>query len=49
MPQKTRTTEKSCRNLATSALRMILLEISENGKFSNFLSLNKTKTPGQTS
>jgi hypothetical protein len=43
MPQETRTTAKSCRNLTISALRMMLPEMSKHRKFSNFFEFAKDK------
>ncbi len=43
-PRKLGQPQKSCRNLAISALRTILPEISENGKFSDFFELAKNKS-----
>jgi hypothetical protein len=40
-PRKLGQLQKSCRNLAISALRTILPEISVNGKFSNFFLVYK--------
>jgi hypothetical protein len=42
-PRKLGWPQKSCRNLAISALRMILPEMSENGKFSEFFEFAKDK------
>jgi hypothetical protein len=42
-PRKLGQPQKSCRNLAISALRTILPGMSENGKFSDFFDLAKNK------